>query len=111
MPILKSVPSKRIINGELVESSELTIVSEEFYETNGEDTIIVKSVKTGVIKLNSKNTDHVTIKALTNVLVMPDVGKIDEEFDEVDFDKGACVEFRYGLGNWYILSSDGIKQS
>jgi hypothetical protein len=26
-------------------------------------------------------------------------------------DKFACIEFRFVGGNWYILSSDGLKQS
>ena len=36
---------------------------------------------------------------------------IDEEYDEVVVDKFACIEFRFVGGNWYILSSDGLKQS
>ena len=26
-------------------------------------------------------------------------------------DKGACVEFAYCAGGWYVLSSDGLKMS
>ena len=37
--------------------------------------------------------------------------KIDDEYDEILIDKGACVEFAYCAGGWYILSSDGLKQS
>jgi hypothetical protein len=51
------------------------------------------------------------IKALTKVLIIPDVGKIDEVYDEIDLDWGACVEFRFAAGNWYIISSDGLKNS
>ena len=49
------------------------------------------------------------IKALTTVLIKPDRNKIDEEYDEVEINKGACVEFFFMGGNWYILSSDGLK--
>jgi hypothetical protein len=50
-------------------------------------------------------------KALTNVLILTSAGKIDEEFDEILISKGACVEFVFSSGNWYIMSSDGLKQS
>jgi hypothetical protein len=56
-------------------------------------------------------TDHVVIKSMTNVTIRPEVGKIDEEYDELVADKYSCIEFRYVGGNWYILSSDGLKQS
>ena len=48
---------------------------------------------------------------MTKVLIIPDMGKIDEEYDEILIDKGACVEFRFCAGTWYIMSSDGLKQS
>jgi len=60
MPILRSVPSKKIING-------------------------------------------------IEVTIRPDKSKIDEQYDEVEIGKGACVEFHFIGGNWYILSSDGLK--
>jgi hypothetical protein len=36
---------------------------------------------------------------------------IDEEFDIIELDKGACVEYRKIGDYWYILSSDGLKNS
>jgi hypothetical protein len=60
--------------------------------------------------LNHNNTDHVVVKSLTNVLVFSE-NLIDEEFNEVELDKGSCVEFKYINGFWYILSSDGLKNS
>jgi hypothetical protein len=48
---------------------------------------------------------------MTKVLIIPDIGKIDEEYDELFIDKGACVEFRFCAGVWYIISSDGLKMS
>ena len=35
----------------------------------------------------------------------------DEDYDEIIADQYACIEFRFVGGNWYILSSDGLKQS
>lgn len=111
MAIVKSVPVQRIINGEIINGSESSIVSEPFYTTSGEYTIVVKSVENCNLTLDSSNTDHVVVKALTNVTVIPFSGKIDEEYDNVFLQKGACVEFKFILHNWYILSSDGLKNS
>jgi hypothetical protein len=111
MAIVKSIPVQRIINGEIIKGSESSIVSEKSYKTNGEYTIVVKSVDICDLTLDSSNTDHVVVKALTNVNVIPSIGKIDEEYDNVLLQKGACVEFKFILHNWYILSSDGLKGS
>ena len=111
MAILRTIPSTRVINGQFIETSEMALISEREYNTNGEECIIVKNVPNSTIILDSKTTDHIVVKSLTNVTINPDVGKIDEEFDEVVADKYACIEFRFCTGNWYILSSDGLKSS
>jgi len=111
MAIIKSVPSRKIINGLIIDSSEISVVSELDYKTNGESCIIVRGVSQSVITLNSMTTDHVVIKSMTKVTIKPDVGKIDEDYDEIVADQYACIEFRFVGGNWYILSSDGLKQS
>jgi len=56
-------------------------------------------------------TKRIVIKSLTSVLVKPDLGSIDEEWDELLLEKGSCVQFQFVQGNWYILSSDGLKMS
>ena len=111
MAIIKSIPSRKIINGLIIDSSEISVVSELDYKTNGESCIIVRGVSQSVITLNSITTDHVVIKSMTKVTIKPDVGKIDEDYDELIADRYSCIEFRYVSGNWYILSSDGLKQS
>jgi hypothetical protein len=111
MAIIKSIPSRKIINGLIIDSSEISVVSELDYKTNGESCIIVRGVSQSVITLNSITTDHVVIKSMTKVTIKPDVGKIDEDYDEIVADQYACIEFRFVGGNWYILSSDGLKQS
>jgi hypothetical protein len=111
MAVVKSIPSQRIINGQVQETSEISIVSEAYYDTAGESCVVVKSVDNSKLRLNSTTTDHVVVKALTKVLVIPDIGRVDEAYDEIMLDWGACVEFRFCAGNWYILSSDGLKQS
>jgi hypothetical protein len=111
MAIIKSIPSRKIINGITIDTSEISLVSELDYRTTGESCVIVRGVSQSVIILDSKTTDHVVVKSMTNLTIKPDIGKIDEEYDEIVADKFACIEFRYVAGNWYILSSDGLKQS
>ncbi len=111
MAIIKSIPSKRIIRGEVITTSEISVVSETTYKTNGESCIVVRNVAQSVVVLDSKTTDHIVVKSMTSLTILPDTGKIDEEYDEVVVDKFACIEFRFIGGNWYILSSDGLKQS
>lgn len=111
MAIIKSIPSKRIIRGEVITTSEISVVSETTYKTNGESCIVVRNVVQSVVILDSKTTDHIVVKSMTSLTILPDTGKIDEEYDEVVVDKFACIEFRFIGGNWYILSSDGLKQS
>ena len=111
MAIIKSIPSRKIINGLTIDSSEISVVSELDYRTNGESCIIVRGVSQSVITLDSRTTDYVVIKSMTKVTIKPDTGKIDEDYDELVADQYACIEFRFVGGNWYILSSDGLKQS
>ena len=111
MAIVKTEPSKRLIHGEIINTSEVSVVSELDYRTNGEDCIIVRGIAQSVIILDSRTTDHVVVKSMTNLTIKPDVGKIDEDYDEIVADRYACIEFRFVNGNWYILSSDGLKGS
>jgi hypothetical protein len=111
MAIIKSIPSQRLIHGRILDTSEVSIVSEKEYSTNGEECIIVRGVIESTITLNSRTTDHIVIKSMTTTIIKPDINKIDEEFDEIVTEKGACVEFRLCGNSWYILSSDGLKQS
>ena len=111
MAIIKSIPSRKIINGIVIDTSEISVISELDYRTNGESCIIVRGVSESVITLNSITTDHIVIKSMTKVTIKPDIGKIDEDYDELIADKYSCIEFRFVGGNWYVLSSDGLKQS
>lgn len=110
MSVFKSIPSKKIINGFEVITSEAAVVTDSKYTSTGESCIVVKSVEICELFLDSKTTDHIVIKALTKVNVSAD-SLIDEEFDIIELDKGACVEFRKIGDYWYILSSDGLKNS
>jgi hypothetical protein len=109
MAVIKTIPIQKAINGVFVNTSDMSIVSESEYTTSGEGFIIVRAIPQCRLILNSKNTDNVIVKAMTNVIVVPDSNKIDEEYDEISLDKGACVEFKHCSGTWYIISSDGLK--
>lgn len=109
MTIVKTIPISKYINDKLVKTSDLAIISEHEYTTSGENYIIVKEITHCKMKLDSTTTDHITIKSLTKVLIIPDIGKIDELYDELVIGNGACVEFYFGFGHWYIMSSDGLK--
>ena len=85
------------------------IIYDSTYTTNHETFLIVKDVDYSEVTLNSSVTNKITIKSLTSVLIKSDVGSIDEEWDELLLEKGACVQFQFVEGNWYILSSDGLK--
>ena len=84
MAVIKSIPSQRIINGQIQETSEISIVSEAYYDTSGESCVVVKSVDNSKLRLNSTTTDHVVVKALTKVLVIPDIGRVDEVMTMAD---------------------------
>jgi len=111
MAIIRTIPSQKIINGDIINTSEVSLISELEYSTNGEDCIIIMGVSESIITLNSKTTDHIVVKSMIKTTIKPDFGKIDEDYDEILLDRYACVEFRFCGGNWYILSSDGLKQS
>ena len=113
MPILKNKPiRKTVFRGERsinLDTFDTVIISEELYKTNGENLIIVKDVNQSKIKLDSTTTDRIKIKTLTNCTIVPDLNRIDEDWDEILVNRGACVELQNVNGIWYILSSDGIK--
>jgi hypothetical protein len=111
MAVIRTIPSKRIIGGKIVESSEIALVSEPEYNTLGENCVIVRGVSESIITLNSTYSEHIVVKSMTRITIRPDLGLIDEEYNEIQADKFACIEFRFVGGNWYILSSDGLKQS
>ena len=115
MPEIIKIPQRKIITKSLQPQQQLSVdyksVSEPNYTSNGEKLIIAKNVDETVIILDSTKNQKITVKVLTNVTIKPDINKIDEEWDELQLDWGACVQFQFVEGNWYILSSDGLKMS
>lgn len=115
MPEIIKIPQRKVITKLEQPKQQLPvdykIVSEPNYISNGEKLIIAKNVDETVIILDSTKNQKITVKVLTNVTIKPDINKIDEEWDELQLDWGACVQFQFVEGNWYILSSDGLKMS
>jgi hypothetical protein len=113
MPEIIKIPKRKIITrSEQIEPQiivDYVIVSESNYSSNGEKLIIIKDVEQSTITLNSLKNQKVTIKVLTNAIIKPDLNKIDEEWDELHLDRGACVQFQFVGGSWLILNSDGLK--
>jgi hypothetical protein len=87
------------------------IISEPVYTTSDETILIVKGVEYSEVTLNSSIVKKITVKSLTQTLIKTDTGSIDEEWDELLLEKGACVQFQFVEGNYYIISSDGLKTS
>jgi hypothetical protein len=102
---------KRVIGEEVLLTSQVCMISDETYTTEGESVIITKELELIEVILNHKNTDHVIVKALTTTKIKPIEGLIDEEYSEINIEKGACVELYYAFGSWFVVSSDGLKQS
>jgi hypothetical protein len=46
---------------------------------------------------------------LTKTSIIPKYSLIDDQYEEIEIDNGACVELEYLGGNWFIISSDGMK--
>jgi hypothetical protein len=100
---------RTIVRTSLPDQRRTLVTDLDVFTTNGETLVIAKN--NCKIKLNSQLGDSIIVKVLNGALIIPDLGRIDEEWDEIILEKGACVDFRFVEGNWYILSSDGLKIS
>jgi len=103
--------SKKVRYGQSQQTSKIkTIVNTSEYKTNGEYLLIVKDVDSCIIHLDGETTESIKIKVLTNTRILPINSLIDEQYEEIEINNGACVELEYHMGGWYIISSDGMKQ-
>ena len=105
----KTFGDKHYFEPNLREIELKRIVRESHYVTKGESLILVKDIDECRITLDGNTTEHIIIKTLTKVYIDTTKNKIDEYYDEIFIDKGACVEFYLLEDNWYIVSSDGLK--
>jgi len=101
--------SKTLRYGQSPSTKIKKIVNTPTYETNGEYLLIVKDIDKCTITLNGYTTESIKIKVLTKTTIIPKDSLIDDQFEEIHIDNGACVELEYVDGGWYIISSDGMK--
>ena len=106
--IRKKIGEKILLNN-VPEEDIKKFITTDSYTTNGEYLLVIKNTQTCRITLDVQTTDHIIIKALTDVYILPKEGLIDEQFSEIHIGNGACVEFYSLGGQWYIVSSDGLK--
>lgn len=110
MAIFKSYPVTKIVNGKEIKTSDAIICTNSTHTTKGEAAIIVKGVEQCVVTLDETTTDHITIKSMTNVTIYSEK-LIDDEYNQIETERGASVELRFLGQGWYIMSSDGLKNS
>lgn len=94
---------------EFTQERMVKIVTDSSYTTNGESILIIKDSPICNLYLDSSTTKTIKIKAMTKVSIIPKNSSIDEFYDEVVIEKGACVELEFVDSTWYIMSSDGLK--
>jgi hypothetical protein len=108
MPVFRVAQGKRTIDGRRGAVTSVVILPK--YTVNGEETIITKDVNYCEIYLDSKTTENITIKSMTDTLIVADY-PIDEEYYEVELQKGSAIQLSFVKNVWYIMSSDGLKTS
>lgn len=107
----KQMETLSAINRQVVKptTNPIKVVTSPEFTVTEEQLILTKSVEECLINLNNNSNNSIVIKSLTNTTIRPINSKIDEQYDELIIGKGACVELLRIDGNWYVLSSDGIK--
>lgn len=109
MTIVKTPPITKVVDNVIVPVSECIIVSDPSYRTKGESYLIIKDIDLCRVALDHTITQHITIKSLTNAIIIPTSGTIDDEYGEINLQKGSCVELKHMFDGWYVLSSDGLR--
>lgn len=92
---------------EVVENIPVTISQD--YTTSTVRYIIATEDLT--ITLNDINLNRFYIKSMANVTVKTKSGKIDGEWEEISMGPQSSIEVLSDKTNWFILSSDGLKNS
>lgn len=92
---------------ETVEDIPITITDN--YTTSNTRYII--TTKDLTITLDDVNLNRFYIKSMANTIVKTKLGKIDGEWEEINMGPQSSIEVISNKSNWYILSSDGLKNS
>ena len=100
----------------ILRTQESVVLSESSYTTRNEKVLVVRPFewqKEGdfvKVTLNHNASKHIVIKSLTDCVV-DSPHSFDGEFDEIVLNKFASIEIKNIGDVWYILSSDGLKNS
>ena len=94
----------------LKDNSESVKVITNDYVTNDVKYIISKENDI-TITLDPSYTNRFYIKSMTPTIVKPHYGLIDEEWEEIAMGPQSSVELLWEGTSWYVLSSDGLKNS
>jgi len=95
-------PTVVVVDNKVIPQPKEQRLSEEIF-------IVVRDPENSEVILDSTKNIYVLVKSLTKTLIKPDVNKIDDEWDELHLEKGACVHLQFVEDTWLITSSDGIK--
>jgi hypothetical protein len=89
---------------------DIPIIITEDYTTTTTRYIIAKKDDI-TITLDDTNLKRYYIKSMSEISVVPTQGLIDEEWQEIKMGPQSSIELIAYEGNWYVLSSDGLKNS
>lgn len=109
MGVLKNGLLDGLINSDESDKKSIKIINDN-YTTNKEDYLIVKG-ENSEITLIGEEGYKVYIKSMVECLVKTSVGLIDDNWGSLQLGSESCIELIFTEGSWYILSSDGIKNS
>ncbi len=98
----RMTPSTIIVDG-------VEVLREKTQKLNKELLLVIRDSENFEVVLDSTKYNYVVVKSLIKTIIKPDVGLIDEEWEELLLEKGSCVQFQFVEDVWLILSSDGIK--
>lgn len=107
MSVINKIPIEKKV---VIHESFKTVLKTDKYVTSGESIIVVKDVKLCELTLDSSTTSCIKIKSLADTLVKGDYS-IDDEYDEIYLSSGSSIELCFVEQGWYIMSSDGLKNS
>ncbi len=110
LSVLKNdLGNKPKLSSEEETTENIPIVVTENYTTSKTRYIIAKNKLT--ITLDNKNLKRFYIKSMSEIKIKPVIGKIDEEWEEIVMGPQSSIEVLCEGTQWYILSSDGLKNS
>jgi len=89
---------------------DIPIIITDDYTTKTTRYIIAKKDDI-TITLDDTNFKRFYIKSMGEITIIPTKGLIDEEWEEISMGPQSSIELIAHEGNWYVLSSDGLKNS